>query len=379
MNRKKTALQRLRSRLESISGTQEAAPLFGIETVLLIISILYGAVMAIRARGYRIGLLSSRSLPCRVVAIGNITAGGTGKTPMTIFTAQAIQRLGYRVVVISRGYKGRLERKGGVVSDGRSVFYGPDIAGDEPYLMASALTGIPVVVGSDRYQAGMLAMRRFAPQVIVLDDAFQHLRLRRDLDLVLLDWRSPLGNGYMIPRGRLREPVSALQRAHGLVVTRCEDASCTPAIPEGKGCRPVFHTRHLPVVELVNAAGDAHLDAPLGASILKGKNAVAFSGLADNDQFFRSLKEIGCRLLDQLSFADHHPYGIDDLNRILGRAAATDAELLVTSAKDWVKIKPLYHWPLAVAAIDVRIGLYNDETRFHDFLSAALSKAATGH
>lgn len=378
VSRKKKALEGLRNYLESISKTDGPAALLGIETVLHVISILYGAVMAIRARLYKIGLLPSRVLPCRVVAIGNITAGGTGKTPMTICVAQAIQRLGYRVVVISRGYKGRMERTGGIVSDGRTVFHGPDGTGDEPYLMATSLADIPVVVGSDRYQAGMLAMRRFAPDVVVLDDAFQHLRLKRDLDLVLLDQRAPLGNGRLIPRGRLREPLSALRRAHALVFTRCDAAAPAQPLPPEMGRRPIFHTIHVPVISATYGTADPLVpDDRIDFSVLQARKALAFSGLADNDQFFRSLQQGGCRLVHQIAFGDHHRYCASDLRRIVNQAVASGAELLITTAKDWVKIQPIYDWSMAVVAVDVRIGWLGDPERFDRFLSTAMTGTAS--
>ena len=376
MNRKIKAAQRLRNRIESLARGDDRLQPVAIAAGLHVLSILYGAVMAMRARLYEKGLLPSKALPCRVVSIGNITAGGTGKTPMTIFVARTIKDLGYRVVVISRGYKGRMERSGGVVSDGRTLFHGPIDAGDEPYLMATALTDIPVVVGGDRYQAGMLAMRRFAPDVIVLDDAFQHLRLKRDLDLVLLDQRLPLGNGYLLPLGRLREPLSALRRAHALVFTRCNAAAPSHRLPAQLRHRPAFHTIHVPVIKATHAADDLSFKGGIDISTLQGRQAVAFSGLADNDQFFDSLEKDGCRLVHKFAFGDHHQYCAGDLDRIVRQAVGKGADLLITTAKDWVKIEHMYNWSLPVVAVDVCIGWQGDPARFRRFLSTALARTA---
>ena len=210
--------------------------------------------MCLRARLYEKGVLPSKTLPCRVVSIGNLISGGTGKTPMTILVARMIRDMGYRVVVLSRGYRGRMEKTGGVVSDGRTIFKGPDDAGDEPYLMARILTGIPVVVGQRRYEAGMMAVKRFKPDVIVLDDAFQHLRLKRDLNLVLLDSRSPFGNGHMLPRGLLREPLSALRRAHAVVYTRSEQALTAPIRDRLRRHQPIFYTTHHLIIRKTDPA-----------------------------------------------------------------------------------------------------------------------------
>ncbi len=224
MTRIRSFFERFRRRIEMAARGEDPTPFFSIETVLMVLSVVYGGLMCLRARLYEKGVLPSKTLPCRVVSIGNLISGGTGKTPMTILVARMIRDMGCRVVVLSRGYRGRMEKTGGVVSDGRTIFKGPDDAGDEPYLMARVLTGIPVVVGQRRYEAGMMAVKRFKPDVIVLDDAFQHLRLKRDLNLVLLDSRSPFGNGHMLPRGLLREPLSALRRSHAVVYTRSEQA-----------------------------------------------------------------------------------------------------------------------------------------------------------
>ena len=173
---------------------------------------LYRGAIFLRNRHYdRPAAVRSVSVP--VVSVGNITVGGTGKTPMTIYVAQKLQQSGVRVAVISRGYKGRAESGGGVVSDGRNLLMDSEQAGDEPYLMAGRLKNIPVIVGKNRFAAGMLAINKFQSEVIVLDDAFQHLKLSRDIDLILLDYTRPFGNTHLLPRGILREPVTALRRA----------------------------------------------------------------------------------------------------------------------------------------------------------------------
>lgn len=364
--------QRLRRRVEAAARAGgQAFPFFSIQTGLLILSILYGGVMRLRARLYEKGLFPTQSLPCRVVSIGNLVAGGTGKTPMTIRVARMLKSLGYRVVVISRGYQGRLEAKGGVVSDGHTLFAGPDDAGDEPYLMARLLKGVPVVVGRGRHAAGMLAVERFNPDVVVLDDAFQHLRLKRDLNLVLLDRRSPLGNGHLLPRGLLREPVSALKRADAIIFTR----GCSAGLPDPPGFLPtgpeIFHTSHTPVIRTLGR-GSGFLEGADDWSGLKNRKSVAFCGLADNDQFFDQLEEGGILLEARFPFGDHHRYGAHDLNRIARAAKDRGADLLITTFKDYVKIEEWNHRPLQLVAVDVEIALTSDEDRFLAMLSRAI-------
>ena len=184
------------------------------------ISKIYGGAQVVRRECYRRGWRRSFRLPCKVVSVGNLAVGGTGKTPMTAYLARAFEQMGQRVVVISRGYKGGGGRTSRVVSDGHQVLMTAPQSGDEAQLLARQLKTIPVLIGKDRYQAGMDAVAQFQPDVIILDDGFQHLRLSRDLDLVLLDAAAPFGNGHLLPRGILREPVSALAAADGVVFTR---------------------------------------------------------------------------------------------------------------------------------------------------------------
>jgi tetraacyldisaccharide 4'-kinase len=346
---------------------------FSVETVLLVLSVVYGGSWTIRARLYQKGVLPAKTLPCRVVSIGNLVAGGTGKTPMTIFVARMIREMGYRVVVISRGYRGRMEDPGGVVSDGRTILNGPEDAGDEPYLMARLLTGIPVVVGKRRYEAGMMAVKRFKPDVIVLDDAFQHFRLKRDLDLVLLDSRSPFGNGHVLPRGLLREPLSAMHRAHAVIFTRSENAHKTPIHHRLPTHRPVFYTTHHLIVRQTDSEAGRLADDALDISVLKGKKAVAFAGLADNAQFFDSLEQAGCRLEHTFAFSDHHCYCSSDLDRIAAMVKEKGSDVLVTTLKDFVKIENDRTWPVPLKVVDVTIKLSTNETIFRTTLTDALA------
>ena len=206
---------------EIMTGGREIGSLF-LTLFLFAISVGYGGIVRLRETLYKKGLLQSKRLPCPVISIGNITVGGSGKTPMTIYVAELIKHLGYGVAIISRGYKGQAEKIGGVVCDGRRICMGPDTAGDEPFMVAQRLKTVPVIVGQNRFKAGRLAIREFKPDVLLLDDAFQHLKLHRDLDIVLLDSKAPLGNTYLFPRGTLRESASALSRGDAVVLTRSD-------------------------------------------------------------------------------------------------------------------------------------------------------------
>jgi tetraacyldisaccharide 4'-kinase len=325
---------------------------------------LYGVAMGSRARLFRSGRLPSHRLPCKVVSVGNITVGGTGKTPMCLYMARLIRRTGRRVAVVSRGYKGQAEQQGGIVSDGQSLRMSSAAAGDEPYLMARQLLplGIPVLVGHNRVRSGALAVKRFRTDVIVLDDGFQHQRLQRDLDLVLLDAGRPFGNGYLLPRGTLREPLSALARADACLLTRCpravvEEARRPPADRNLR--RPVFPVSQTPqIAEWVPAGAmdRGHLRPGLGKA--PAGPVYAFSGIARNSDFYANLRDLGFDLRGRTPLPDHHTYTRGDLAVIETRADRAGARMLVTTEKDRVKIDEswLERFPLLVMGVQMDFG-----------------------
>ncbi|MBW2599013.1 MAG: tetraacyldisaccharide 4'-kinase [Deltaproteobacteria bacterium] len=183
------------------------------------ISILYSGVVRLRNLFYQTGLFKVRKLGCRVISVGNITVGGTGKTPMVIMLANLLNEKGYRPAILSRGYAGKGKSRVNIVSDGKNLLMSPKNAGDEPALIAKSVRNVPVITGKNRYLTGKYAIEHFRADVLILDDAFQHRSVFRDIDIVLLDNQKPFGNGFTIPRGELREPASALERADIIVKT----------------------------------------------------------------------------------------------------------------------------------------------------------------
>ncbi|MDF1591691.1 MAG: tetraacyldisaccharide 4'-kinase [Desulfobacterales bacterium] len=347
------------------------------DLLLYLLSRLYAAALKGRQVLYRRHLLKTKKLPCRVVSIGNITVGGTGKTPMTVYVARLVQQLGYKVAVISRGYKGGAEKNGGIVSDGQRICMTPAMAGDEPYLLAESLKGIPVLVGRDRFKSGMAAIGAFGVDVVVLDDAFQHIGLERDIDLVLLDDRRPFGNDHLLPRGTLREPGEALLRCDAVILTRSpkEKTATVEKIRKMAPRRPVFRSRHMPMIARVvgskEPAGQTASPA-LGPEGMKQVRVFAFSGLANNRNFRDSLTETGCPLVGFSAFPDHHPYTDQDLAAILQAARQAGAETLATTEKDFSKISGRIHWPLKLVVIGVQATFGEEETAFRDFIQDRL-------
>ncbi len=374
-----TGVDRLRRRFVALmnEGSRRGAA----SVVLTLFSHVYGGVMALRADCYaRQRLVKSRCLPAAVICVGNLTTGGTGKTPMAVWLARRLQRRGLRVAVVSRGYGGRAEKHGGVVSDGRRVRMGAAAAGDEPYLMARSLPGVPVVVGADRYRAGMLAVRLGAA-VLVLDDAFQHLALERDFNLVLMDAARPFGNGRLLPRGTLREPLSALGRAHAVVLTRADglDAAVLSrriaTVAQRAAPAPVFTAAHASRVCGVVPVGRREITPGRSTTGLARLRALAFSGIAHNDRFFQGLSGAGYRLAGRMAFADHHRYAEPDRTALSEAARRLGAELLVTTEKDYVRFAGRFAWPLPLLVMGVEMRLLTGEARLLQLLDECLGRS----
>ncbi|HEX8835164.1 MAG TPA: tetraacyldisaccharide 4'-kinase, partial [Abditibacteriaceae bacterium] len=226
---------------------------------------------------------------CRVVSVGNLTVGGTGKTPTVQWLAREMQNRGARVAVVARGYRGRKSDEGAVVSDGQNLLLNARDAGDEPLLHTRALPGVAVVIGRDRVKAAQRAANECGANSVVLDDAFGYYSLARDFDLVLMDARRPFDNGHLLPRGRLREPASALGRADAVLLTRCNMASAAQREDAQTEIArwtkaPVFQSSHAPVSLRDEATGETQL-----LDVLQGAKIGALSALADNAAFAQTL------------------------------------------------------------------------------------------
>ncbi len=290
---------------------------------------------------YKTGLRKRHRLPVPVISIGNLSSGGTGKTPMAALVGRLLRESGRRVVILSRGHGGSHEKQPGakIVSRGDGkILLAPEVAGDEPTLLARLLPDAPILVGRDRRVSGQLAINEFAPDVILLDDGLQFWQLHRDLDIVLLDASRPFDNGRVLPRGLLREPPSHLSRAQVVVLTRAERT--TPEALEStknqvRSLAP--RARLLVASHAPDGWRDRHgsvTTAPLGEEI------VAFSGIADGEAFALGLRAQGLTLKTTVNFADHHAYNKGGIEALIGRGPSAT---FVTTEKDLVKVATL--WP----------------------------------
>lgn len=304
---------------------------------------------------------------------------------MTMYLAQEVKQLGFKVAVVSRGYRGGAESQGGIVSDGNSIQMGPQLAGDEPYMIARSLGEIPVIVGKNRFAAGMLAHQKFRPDVIVLDDGFQHLRLKRDIDLVLLDYTQPFGNAHLLPRGTLREPVSALARSHACILTRHRTGRSDAAtasidmINKYAPQNPLFTSTHESYYYKVKSGAripakgvDDRQPCPETDRSIE-ESTFGFSGIARNPDFQDTVKSLGFNTQGFLEFSDHHHYTEQDLNDIQSRAEKSGSRQLITTEKDLVRLSPLNPFPMDLVAVGVRVSLGDDRPEFLSFIQKQLS------
>jgi tetraacyldisaccharide 4'-kinase len=291
------------------------------------LSLLYHLLVVVRAALYRYGVFHCYRARVPVVAIGNLTVGGTGKTPVTDLIVKRLLAQGCRVAVVSRGYGGSFKGAVGKVADGSGeLLMSPVDAGDEPCLLARRNPGLLVFVARRR-ALGVQAAEGAGAQVVVLDDAFQHLAVGRDLNIVLVDSRAPFGNGHLLPAGPLREPLSALRRADLLIRTHATKDS--GVLPGYSG--PQLACRHRLADHLLSLDGRRYSWAQLA-----GQKILAFAGIAHPEDFFAALTARGVTPLNTLAFADHQDYSVDVLNRLV--QLCENVQLLITTEKDAVKL-----------------------------------------
>jgi len=300
-------------------------------------SALFAAAARLRALSYWLRLRRRRRLPAAVVSVGNLSVGGTGKTPAALWLAVNLRARGYAVAILSRGYGGTARRAtvaGEAPREGVAASLDAAVVGDENVVLARRFPG-PVVVARKRAEAGAVACREFGAEVLVLDDGFQHLSLRRDFDLVCLRPRSA-GEGRVLPAGRLREPPAALKRANAVLVTEGEDGVAFDRAIEARLAKlPVFQGE-LRAAALVTPDGvGGWRELPMG--ILAARRALGLAGVGDPTSFYRTLHEWDARLEDFLEFPDHHVYTLDDWKKIAHRSRELD--LVVTTEKDLVKLE----------------------------------------
>lgn len=366
--------------VDVIMGRSEgtAATLFGV--FLQACSWLFSGIVQLRLWLYRNRIIfRDQPLGCLVVVVGNLTVGGTGKTPVVEKFARALHERGRKVAILSRGYKSKApplwkkwwfwlthtqEPPPRIVSDGERVLLDSEVAGDEPFMLARNLPGVVVLVDKNRVKAGAYAIKRFGCDTLVLDDGFQYLPLKGRLNLLLIDKTNPFGNGFLLPRGILREPAKHLRRASYVFLTKSNgqrDEELEAVI-----------ARFNPDAELIECAHRPRYLQRLGSDErrpldeMRRRRIAAFSGIAAPESFEAFLRDTGARLVHSERFLDHHRFTPDDLADMFKAAAAAGAEWVVTTEKDAVRIPADTPLPLPTYFLRLEIEILRGAEDFDD-------------
>ena len=327
--------------------------------ILYSFSLVYEQLVNIKLLAYKIGISSRQKLNCYVISLGNITVGGTGKTPTAQKLARDIRDMGYRVVILNRGYRAKWHGEVGIVSDGQHLHMDAAEAGDEAYMLAKHLPNVPVLIGAQRAVTGQYAIEHFGAEVAILDDGYQHWQLVRDMDILLVDAVNVFGNGHLLPRGTLRESMSHISRADVCLMTKVDQAA------EGS-CEYIRETVHKynEKAQIVESIHQPRCFIPIAnwyvdlagqgvdVSHIKGKRVMAVSAIGNPASFERTLKDLGAVIIESLRYPDHHEYTMLEVQDVLQQAEAQGAESIVITEKDAVKI------PAEVARASWNIPIY---------------------
>ncbi len=349
---------------------------------LHVLSWLFSGVVQLRLWLYRNRILQDHPLGCLVVVVGNLTVGGTGKTPVVEKWARTLRDRGRKVAILSRGYKSKAPpfwRKWGywfthtdeppprVVSDGERVLLDSEEAGDEPYMLARNLPGVIVLVDKNRVKAGAYAIKRYGCDTLVLDDGFQYLPLKGRLNLLLVDKTNPFGNGHLLPRGVLREPIKHLKRASYIFLTKSDgrrDLELEELIRTHNPRAEIIECAHRP--QYLQRVGQAERQ-PL--AYLRGRRVGAFSGIAVPESFEKFLRDLGASLVEPQRFLDHYRFAEEDLRSVFDRALAAGLEFVVTTEKDAVRLPENFTFPLPLYYLRLEIELIRGAADFQEAVS----------
>jgi tetraacyldisaccharide 4'-kinase len=341
--------------------------------ILLGISALYSLIVSFRIRFYSTHFFRSHQIGCPVISIGNLTVGGTGKTPVVEKLARDLSERGRKVAILSRGYKS-VRRKGSrgdgapvrVVSEGGALLLDSKTAGDEPFMLAKNLRGVAVVVDKDRVACASHAVNKLRTDLLILDDGLQYLRLHRRFDIVLIDREAPFGNEHLLPRGTLREPPENLKRASHILITKCDGSDLSELhrrIRRHNRTAPIIECRHRPVDLQDFSTGES---VPLER--LQGLRAGSLSAIASPESFEQGLRKLGVSLELTQSFADHHRYSKSELTRFLKRCSRRGVSCILTTEKDAVRMPRLLNQELPILYLRIEIEILKGQEHWNRML-----------
>ena len=324
-----------------------------IKVFLFILSLIYGLVVRILILFYR---LNPSRLNCKVISVGNITLGGTGKTSLVEYIAKYLKPQGHKVAILSRGYKR-------IVHSSKFIVQSYEAMGDEPYMLSKNLGDTPVIVDSDRIRAAKEAIRDYRADTVILDDGFQQWKIKKDLEIVTIDATNPFGNQYLIPRGILREPLTSLKRADIFILTK---TNLHPDIRDIKDFLARLNPGALIFESIHKPMGFYKIDQPdklLNGDILKDKTVTLFSGIADPDSFENLIISLGIKVGSSFRFPDHHNYSPDDLDKIAQASKEKNIDTIVTTEKDATRLYELRatSYELKVLVLRIKLEVKNEE------------------
>ena len=348
--------------------------------LLIPLSWLYGLIVSGRNRLYAVGLFKVRRLPCRVISVGNITVGGTGKTPAVIAIAKHLQQQNVRAAILLRGYKRASREQVTIVADGERVCATLKESGDEAYMLAKHLSGIPIIVGRHRYQAGRVALERFDVDVLLLDDGFQHRQLARDVDILTLPVHSAApehpfrDREKLLPAGTLREPVTALRRADVILLTHTDAVDMLrdtkAAFQQFAPNALILESVHQPI-RLYPCRGGVPQPSfeEMALKVLDGKRILAVCGIGNPDAFVATLRQYSPEHVELMAFPDHHVYTEVDMAAIDTAFQTSRADLIVTTQKDEQKLVDLVaDREVVIAVLEIALVIKNEVEKFNEML-----------
>ncbi|MEM7673549.1 MAG: tetraacyldisaccharide 4'-kinase [Verrucomicrobiota bacterium] len=355
-----------------------------VAALLKSLSFLFKGIVKLRYYLYEKRILHNQPLGCLVVVVGNITMGGTGKTPVVEKFARSLAERGRKVAILSRGYKSKKEplpkriwrrlshgdeTPPKIVSDGKTVFLDSETAGDEPFMLARNLLpyGVLVLVDKNRVKAGAYAISEFGADTLILDDGFQYLPLKGRLNLLLIDKNNPFGNGYTIPRGILREPISHIKRASYVFITKSDgkpDAELRAEINRHNPGVDIIECAHAPRYLQGLEAGEQHT-----LDFLQNQKIAAFSGIATPESFEAFLRRYGAELRFVKRFLDHHRFTDGEIERVFEEALKAGASCVVTTEKDAVRLNAERPWPLPLYFLRLEIDILDGADDFEAAVS----------
>jgi len=313
---------------------------------------------------YKCGIFSSRKLPCSVISIGNLTVGGTGKTILVIHLAKLLQKKNKKVAILTRGY-GRKKRGHFLVTDGQSILKNitPEHCGDEPFLMAKILKEIPIMIDKNRYRGGIKLVKQFQPDVILLDDGFQHRALFRDLDIILVNAQDKEINHKILPIGLLREPWKNINRSDIIILTKYNLRSDNSYL-----LKKLKNTnKTIMKAQLSNQLSSLKIQSNLEFNELIKKLGFVFAGIGDTKSLIESIKKLGVKISGTKFFKDHHIYNKTDLKNIDREAKKVNAKYLITTEKDWVKTQSfISNFPIIILSACFKIESKNQLNKLID-------------